>query len=90
MAVVLPEGTVTEDPTVADDLEEAKLTIRPSAPAALLSVTVPTADAPPAMPAGDKVTLVTDCAATEAAKQAKIAVVRIGRKKGFRLQPELP
>lgn len=84
VADVLPDGTVTEDPTEADVFDEDKLTMSPSEPAALLSVTVPTDDAPPATLVGDRVTFVTDCAVTDPARQAKIAVVRNWRAKGFK------
>jgi hypothetical protein len=84
VAVVLPEGTVMDALTVADDFEEDKSTTKPAVPAALVMVTVPTALPPPTTLAGDKETLPTVCALDETAIQATIPVIKIGRTRGFK------
>lgn len=58
VAEVEPDGTVTEDATVADLLEEVSEITAPLAPAFFDKVTVPVAPAPPATAVGDRLTLV--------------------------------
>ena len=59
LALVAPEATVTEEPTVAATLDEESNTTVPVAPAFLEIVTVPVTDVPPTTLATDKCTVLT-------------------------------
>jgi hypothetical protein len=70
VALVWPDATMTDAPTVAEALAEDRDTITPSPVAFLEMVTVPEADVPPTTLAGDRLTLATVWAPAELATQA--------------------